>query len=304
MVAEPAGSWVLPLDVARRGPHAGTATDLAIVQLRAVLAEVPDEAPRPVVVMDSHDGLGPLIAAALPCDLLARLPARRNLYRRPGPRQTRFGAPRKHGALLQLHDPQTLGTPDRTTTIADPQRDWVRIDVWDHLHERATPTREVSVIRVTVGRLPRRADPPDPLWLVWHGDTDPQDLTQWWRWDEARFTIEHLFRFLKQELGWTRVQVNDAATADRWSSVVLAASWELWLARAERAAVRLPWERPLVQLGTPGQVRRGFAALLPGLGTPARPPRCRGKSPGRQRGDRPGPRPRHPVHKRGSPSSA
>ena len=45
-VPEATRSWVLPLDVARRGPAAGTPTALAIAQLRRALAARARPAPR------------------------------------------------------------------------------------------------------------------------------------------------------------------------------------------------------------------------------------------------------------------
>ena len=57
--------------------------------------------------------------------------------------------------------------------------------------------------------------------------------------------------------------------------------------------VRLPWEHPRADgLLTPGQVHRRFTGILVRMGTPARAPRTRGKSPGRQTGCRPEP----PLH--------
>ena len=184
-----------------------------------------------------------------------------------------------------MADPTTHGTPDRTQTEADPVYGTVTIDVWERLHTQPAPTIELTVIRVSLGRLPRREQPPKPLWLAWHGGALPADLRTLQRWYQRRFAIEHAFRFLKQDLGWTAIRPRAPQTADRWSWLLAAGLWELWLARAVVADQRLPWERPLAA-GTlsPGRVRRGFAGLLLTLGTPARPPRPRGKAPGRQRG--------------------
>lgn len=300
-IVAPPSSWVLPLSVERRGPQAGSPTTLAITQLRAALQAQPEDAPRPVVAMDSHYDLGALAAAGLECDLLARLSARRRFFRRP-PVYAGFGAPRKHGPVFRTHDPATHGRPDRTLRQDDPARAWVQIDAWERLHTPTAPTVELTVLRVTVGRLPRRDRPPAPLWLVWHGESLPADLTRVWLWYEQRFAIEHLFRFLKQSLGWTAVGVQATATAERWTNLMATAVWELWLARPELRAARLPWERPTPpQRATPGQVRRGFAGLLLDAGTPAHPPRPRGKSPGRRPGEQPGRRPRYAIHRRSPP---
>jgi len=87
--------------------------------------------------------------------------------------------------------------------------------------------------------------------------------------------------------------------ADRWTWLVLAAYTQLRLARALVADRRLPWERPLPPGRlTPGRVRRTVAALLPALGTPAAAPQPCGRSPGRPKGRRSGPAPRHPALKK------
>jgi hypothetical protein len=303
-IPEASGSWVLPLAVDRRDLAAGTATTLAIQQVRAVQAARAAEAPRPLLLRDSHYDVAALVQADLGVDLLARLAANRRFYRRPGPYRGK-GAKPKHGPVFRLADPTTQGTPDHTQSEPDPVYDTVTIDVWERLHTQPAPTLELTVIRVSLGRLPRRAEPPKPLWLVWWGGPLPADLRTLQRWYQRRFAIEHAFRFLKPSFGWTAIRPRAPLPADRWSWLLGAGLWALWLARSFVADQRLPWERPLAE-GTlsPGRVRRGFAGLLLTLGTPARPPRPRGKAPGRQRGQCPGPAPRCPVLRRGPPKAA
>jgi len=303
-IPEASGSWVLPLAVGRRDLAAGTATTLAIRQVRAVQAARGASAPRPLLLLDSHYDVAELVHADLGVDLLARLAANRRFYRRPGPYRG-TGAKRKHGPVFRLADPTTHGTPDRTQTETDPVYDTVTIDVWERLHTQPAPTIELTVIRVSLGRLPRREQPPKPLWLVWWGGSLPDDLRTLQRWYQRRFAIEHAFRFLKQSLGWTAIHPRSPQTADRWSWLLAAGLWELWLARALVADQRLPWEHPPVAGAlSPGRVRRGCAGLLLALGTPARPPQPRGKAPGRPRGHCPGPAPRFPVQRRAPPTAA
>ena len=304
VLPEAQGSWGLPLEVARRDLAAGTATTLAIRQLRAALACRAPDAPRPLVVLDSHYNVPDLVQAELGVDVLARLASNRRFYRPPGPYRGK-GAPPKHGPVFRLREPTTYGRPDRTQTEADPDYGEVTIDVWVRLHTQPAPTIALTVLRVAVAHLPRRLEPPAPLWLVWHGGALPDDLRVVWRWYQRRFAVEHLFRFLKQDLGWTAIRPRAPQTADRWSWLLAAGLWQLWLAREVVVDQRLPWERPLppMQL-SPGRVRRGFAAFLLVVGTPARPPQPRGKSPGRQRGQCPGRAPRYPVQRRAPPRAA
>jgi DDE superfamily endonuclease len=303
-IPEATGSWVLPLAVGRRGPQAGTATTLAIGQLRAAQAARSADAPRPLLLLDSHYDVAELVRADLGLDILARLASNRRFYRPPGPYSGRGPRP-KHGPVFRCADPTTHGTPDRTQGEGDPTYGTVTIDVWERLHTQPAPTTELSVIRVTLGRLPRREQPPKPLWLVWHSGALPADLRTLQRWYQRRFAVEHAFRFLKQSLGWTSIRPRAPQTADRWSWLLAAGLWQLWLARAWVADQRLPWEHPLMGSAlSPGRVRRGFAGLVGRLGTPARPPRVRGKSPGRRLGQCPGPAPRCPVQRRGPPPAA
>ncbi len=302
-VPDSSGSWCLPLEVARRDLAAGTATTLAIGQLRAALAVRPADAPRPLLLLDSHYDVVELLEAGVPVDILARLACNRRFYRRPGPYAGK-GAPRKHGPIFRCAEPATHGLSDRTQFAHDPEHGLVRIDVWTGLHTQPAPLVELTVLRVSVAHLPRRGTPPKPLWLVWSGGALPADLCQVWHWYQRRFAVEHLFRFLKSDLGWTRIRPRSPATADRWSWLLAAGVWQLWLARALVADQRLPWERALPAYLSPGRVRRGFSGLLLILGTWARPPRPRGKSPGRQLGQGPGPAPRFPVQRRAPPRAA
>jgi hypothetical protein len=297
-VPEPHGSWVLPLDVRRRGPADGTPTAVAIALLTATLARRAVEAPCPVVALDSGYDPVQLARARLAADLLVRLRANRTFYRAPGPYAGR-GAPRKYGAVFRLGDPTTHGAPDRQASLLDPRYGRVTVAVWKGLRAKGAADAPFTGVRIQLERLPRRATPPLPLWLAWIGGALPDDLLDLWRWYCRRFTAEHGFRFLKQELGWTTVRPAPPEAADRWTWLLALALWQLWLARPLVADQRLPWERPLpAERLTPGRVRRAFPGLLPRLGTPARAAKPRGKPPGRRPGQCPGPRRRHSVARR------
>ena len=297
-VPAPGSGWVLPLDVRRRGPNAGTPSAVAIDLLGEALARRPAAAPRPVGTLDSGYDPVQVARATLAMDVLVRLRSNRVFYRAPGPYSGR-GAPRKYGDVFRPADPTTHGTPDATATLADPRCGQVRIDAWRDLRATGAADAPFTIVRVRVERLPRRAKPPGPLRLAWIGGELPADLADLWRDYRLRFTVEHGFRFLKQALGWTTVRPRDPTAADRWTWLLVLALWQLWLARSLVADQRLPWERPLApgQL-TPGRTRRAFAGLFAPLGTPARPPKPRGKAPGRRPGHAPGPRSRHPVARR------
>jgi hypothetical protein len=292
------GSWVLPLDVERRAPGRGRPTEVAVGQLRAAWARRPPGAARPVALYDSGYDPVQFARAELPLDVLVRLRTRRKFLGPPGPYRGRGPRP-KHGPAFKLWDASTHPPPARSAEIEDPTRGRVRVEAWPDQHVRGAHDAPFTVVRVQVERLPRRARSPQPLWLAWVGRELPEALPDLWRWYTARFTAERGFRFLKQDLGWTTVRPSHPEAADRWSWLLALALWQLWLARDVVADRRLPWERP-PPAGrlTPGRVRRALALELSRVGTPARPVRRRGISPGRRPGQCPGPRTRHPVARR------
>jgi len=302
-VPDVAGSWVLPLDVQRRGSTAHSATQVALEQIAAVREVQDRDSARPVVTLDSGYDLETLAQADVDADLLVRLAKHRVVYRSADGYRGR-GRPRLHGDPFRLADEDTQGQPQRSSQLAHPSYGTVRIDVWTDLHVGGAPNAPFSVIRVQVERLPNKRLPPRPLWLAWIGGALPVDLSVLWRWYLRRFTVEHAFRFLKQSLGWTTVRPRHANAADRWTWLVASACWQLWLARPLLDEVRLPWEHPRTDgLTTPGQVQRHFSRLLVRVGTQARAPQPRGKSPGRKPGQRPPP-PSHYEVARRAPSRA
>jgi hypothetical protein len=307
-IPEAAGSWALPLSVARRGLAAGTPTELAIAQVRAMQAArtaTSTDHARPLLLLDSSYDIVQMIQADLGVDLLCRSATNRVFYRRPS--WSGVGRRPLHGAKVRLVDPSSLGAPDHHRCVPAPEHGTVCVDAWEHLHRLEAAPWEVTLIRVQLGHYAPRAHrtgAPKALWLVWHGQDLPRDLADFWRLYGRRFAIEHAFRFLKQELGWTQIRPRSPQTAECWSWVLAMGLWQLWLARADVAASRLPWERrpPLDRSRSPGQVRRAMAAFLLHLDTPARGPRRRGMSPGRLPGQCPGRMPRYPVQKRGPPT--
>ena len=325
-VPEATGSWILPLDVTRRAPPSATKepvtkepvtkesvtkesvtkdtpTVVVLRQLRAALAASPADAPRPVVALDSNYdpvqvGRAQRAPAGLAVDAVVRLASHRVFFREPGAYAGK-GRPRVHGPVFRCRDLTTHGVPDRQATRDDPDYGTVTVSAWPGLHVRQAADAPFTLVRVQLGRLPRRQRPPAPLWLAWLGGPLPADLLLVWHWYRRRFTVEHGLRFSKQSLGWTTVRPRDPAAADRWTWLIALALWQLWLARGLLADARLPWEAPQApDRLSPGRVRRAFASLFVQIGTPAKPAKPRGKSPGRRPGQTPGPAPRCAVVRR------
>ena len=129
---------------------------------------------------------------------------------------------------------------------------------------------------------------PEPLWL-WssHARTSAAEVNRAWQAFLRRFDIEHMFRFFKQVLGWTRPGLRDPAAADRWTRIIIACYAQLWLARGLAAGIRLPWQRPCPPGRlTPARVRRGFRSIRQALPDLASAPKPGKPGPGRPPGSK------------------
>ena len=140
---------------------------------------------------------------------------------------------------------------------------------------------------------------PRVSWFLWVGQ-DRAPLAQVWSLYKRRYSHEHGYRFQKQALLWDQPRLRTPEQFERWTLLVAAVQNQLVLARSLVQALRLPWEtekRP----ATPQQVRRAMAGIVAALGTPAQPPKARGKSPGWPKGRVRTPAPRFPVIKKPKP---
>ncbi len=303
-------SWVAPVEVARVGP-AENANAVAVEQVRGLLGRLPDrDAAAPLFVFDAGYDPVRLQRGLEGCraEVLVRLRAGRCFYADPPPPK-RTGRPPRHGAKLDTKEPGTWPAPSAEHRSEDAGYGSVRVRAWAMLHPKTQdhPTRGTrrprpivrgTLVLVEVGRLPRPTREPRALWLWWSGSGEP-DLGLLWRAYVRRFDLEHTFRFLKQELGWTAPRVRSPGQADRWTWLVICAYTQLRLARGCVADRRLPWERRYDPGRlTPRRVRRAVSALLPELGTPAKPPKPCGRSPGRPKGRRSGRAKRYPALKK------
>ena len=302
------GSWTAPVDV-RRVPPRENAHAVAAAQIRTLLRARP-ATESPLFVCDA--GYDPeRLARELgetPVAVLVRLRRDRCFYADPIS-QPRTGRPRRHGAKFVCTDPSTWSAPTAEHSAEDGQYGRVRVRAWAGLHAtsqnhpargtRTTrPLLRGTVVLVEVERLPQKTRAPQQLWLWWHGPGDP-DLDLLWRAYVRRLDLEHTFRFVKQALNWTVPRVRQPEQADRWTWLVVVGYTELRLARGVVCEQRLPWQRPMaVGTLTPYRVRGAFSHLFAALGTPASPPPPCGRSPGRPRGRRSGPAPRHPALKK------
>jgi len=299
-----ASSWQVLLDAVRAGPG-DDAADVTAAQLREVTERLiaagrwrPGD-PDVVIVMDA--GYDPVRLAwllrDLPVTVAGRLRAGRVLYPPAPPRDPSVPgrAPKHTGTPVKCADAQDSGgaaVRAQATTRDGP----AAVTAWHRMHPKlirargswsAHPAREeLPVVEGTLIRLaPARGK---GMWL-WASEpaASSAQVTRLWQAYLRRFDIEHAFRFLKQQLGWTAPLLRGPEAADRWTWLVIAAWNQLWLARPLAAAARLPWQ-PAVPAGemTPGRVRAAFRCVRAEAGTPASAPKPARPGPGRPKGSK------------------
>jgi hypothetical protein len=213
---------------------------------------------------------------------LIRLKSNRGLYRPAPPPTGRRGGPRKDGEKLRPDAPTTHGNPDGQWEGTDQQERAVRLTWWKHLHVKEARYLDLTVIRVVRLCASNTQRDPSVSWFVWIGNPEA-DLVSVGLGYVLRFSHEHGYRFQKQSLLWNQPRLRTPEQFERWTHLVAIAHNHLVLARDLVEPVLRPWEsthRPV----TPQQVHRAMGKFLPSLGTPARSPQPRGKSPGRAKG--------------------
>jgi hypothetical protein len=235
-----------------------------------------------------------------------RLRSNRKLYRRPGP-YSGTGHPRWHGPVFRLNDPATWSDPDESQQWMETDergRLWtIQLRCWRHLHFREARHHEFDVVQIQVTDPDGQPRFRRPCWLLLCGQR-PLSLATGQRVYQRRPVMEHYFRFIKQRLLFKAAQLGTTEHEEKFVQVIVFAYEQLYLARFDVEPTIRPWERykpvpPVEQAATPAQTRRGFARLLARIGTPAQPPKPRGKSPGRPKGYHPPARPRYLVVKKG-----
>jgi hypothetical protein len=310
-------SWTLPVD-ARRIEQGACPVTVTADQIRDLAGRLgkwsPSGRPAPLFVMDQGYAAAALTHAldGLEVQTLVRIAGDRVFYDgRPGPRKPGPGRNGVHGERFELATAVNLRRPDQLLIMPDTTH-YGRVEVraWHRMHQKVQrngyfaglgaelftrlPIIEGTVIEVRVERLPDGRSPHRTMWL-WHSGPHEPDLDVCWRAYLRRFDMEHTFKLMKSQLGWTAARVRHPEQAVRWTWLLIAAYVQLHLARHLADDLRRPWERrprpgkPL----TPYRVRRAFRHVRDRLGTPTRLPKTRHPGPGRPPGGRNTPAPRH-----------
>lgn len=259
-----------------------TAVEVGIGQLEHLRPLLPNEVR---LLADRWYPTGPFLSACqrLAIDALMRLKRNRKLYRAaPAAPAGKRGAPRKHGTLFQGSKPETWGEPDESWQGSDDAGKPIQVAAWHQLHFRQATAVEVTVYRVVRERARGTKRDPVESWFCWVGSA-PLPLCEVVSTYRYRFSHEHTYRFLKQDLFWTKARVRTPEQFERWSLVVATAMNHLVLACSLGQAQFRPWENRR-EIVTPRQVRRCMPTILAQLGTPAHAPKVRGKAPGWRKG--------------------
>lgn len=291
VVPDEPSSWA-PIVDQQRVKTEQTPIQVAIAQLTVLKPLFGD---RPVTVLADRAYATPEFLRAcrtLGYHVLVRLKSDRKLYRPGGVRLHNKGPIPKDGALFQGKCKQTHGEPEAVCHQQDTKGRPIHISRFGNLHFKEDRELTVKIIRVERESAKETKRDPRVSWFVTLDESiSLQEIpTQYKR----RFSEEHAYRFLKQDLLWTAVHVRTPAAFERWSWLVAIVFNQLYLARECGQAAHRPWECKQHPL-TPRQVRRVMPTLLSQLGTPARPCRPRGKAPGRAKGFHPKSAERFPV---------
>jgi hypothetical protein len=283
-------SWAPILDQ-HRVPTEQTPVKVAIAQLQALK---PHLGKRRVILLADRGYCIPAFLRAcreLGMSVLIRMKSDRRLYR-TGVRLHKKGPTPKDGPLFQGKRKETHGAPEAEVCEQDAKGKSMRTSMWSHLHFKEDRGLSVNVICVERESAKDTKRDPRVSWFVMLDDVVPlKEVAQSYR---LRFSQEHGYRFLKQDLLWTVARVRTPEQFERWSWLVAIAFNQLYLVRDLGQATYHPWERKDRRL-TPRQVRRVMPTLLSQLGTPARVCQPRGYAPGRASGFHPKPAKRFSV---------
>jgi hypothetical protein len=302
---EPHTSWSLPIDV-RRVPATQTAQALGaeqvqtLAQSRQTCLEALD-----IVAADGKYGNSGFLRTVqgLRCAILVRLRCDRVLHASPLPPQPhQKGRPRIHGARFAFKEPETWSTPTEVIELEDVYWGQVHLERWHRLHEKKGADVPYEVIRACVHL--EREKPPAALWLAWLAPCQfPTSMSitveTLWRAYSSRWPVEAGIHFRKETLGWTQPRFQTKEAGDRWTELTALACWMIFLARAIVTDNPLPWQKTQSQL-TPQRVQQSLRPIFAWIGSPARSPKTRGKSPGWPKGRRRTPKPRYAVVKKTS----
>jgi len=313
--------WVVPL-IVRRVHSDETAASVGAEQLNALMedAGLPFHDALCVHLGDSNYSAVTYIGPVATKEhqnlvVVARARGNRVFYRQPPAVEGKRGPghPTWYGERFALKEPATWGEPDEVTEVPFITRRGrtlrARLEGWHNLLMTGTHDWPMHRFPFTLIRARVMDEEGNPvfkrtMWLVVIGKRRHElSIREVWEAYGRRYDLEHYFRFSKQRLLEDAYQTPEVEHEENWMWIVGLAIVQLWLARDLAESLPRPWEQYLPEAEretpSPSFVQRDFGRIIRQIGTPAQPPKRRGNSPGRAKGDKQPPRKRHPVIKKG-----
>jgi hypothetical protein len=298
--------WVSPQDARRTSRKDREQT--GINQMRGLLENrlLPFSRELCLQVGDSHYSTPSYLAAfADKLNLVSITRSRSNrVYYHQAPDKPRIGPrghPRWYGKKIKLGEPASWSEPDQRVKLLETNRQGkprrVEIEVWQNMlmREKYKKMRlpmhrsPFTLVRVRVYNAQDELVYSDPLWLIVMGQErhqlSPEDIYAAF---QERSSMEHFFRFSKQNLLLDQFQTPETDHEEHWWQIANLAYLQLWVAKEYASCLPRPWERHLPQVReehlSPTMVQRSFAGIIRRFGTPSGTPKRRGYSPGRPPG--------------------
>jgi len=320
--------WVIPLLI-QRVPTDKKATDVGASQVDDLLKDesLPFGRQLTVLVGDSSYSVREFLGQGVKHKNLAmtvRVRGNRTFYRIPGQDALSSrgkGHPLWYGSSFNMKEPATWGAPNAVESVPFTFRNGrncqVKIEAWYDMlmsGKRNIPMHKhpFTLIRIIMKDNSGKAVFVRPLWLIIIGQRRHEiSLFDAYEAYRQRYDLEHFFRFGKNRLLMASYQSPDVEHEENWWEIVGLAYAELNAAAPLANNLPRPWERYLPEvkeqsagdLLSPSKVQRDLPRIIQEIGTPARLPKPRGKSPGRAKGYSTGKRERLPVVKKGSKRS-
>lgn len=304
--------WVIPLSSERVGTEK-KGTQVGMEQITALIRG--DEKFKNtlcVSVADSAYSSAPCLNESGKNDNqihISRVRNNRNLPRAivGGRKGEKRGRPKQYGTAFKLPDKRTWGSPTESlefeTMSQKGKVQIIKIDGWLNLtmrgKNRIEPFRlvRIQIFKANGERVFKRS-----LWLLVAGkrrnELSLRDIFESYR---QRFDIEHFFRFGKIRLLLNKFQTPEVEHEEAWWQLAMLSYTQLYMARQLANNSPNPWEKWLPEFKlnreekSPSQVQKDFGRIIRQIGTPAKPPKPRKKSPGRQLGEIQPKRLRHAV---------
>jgi hypothetical protein len=265
LLPEQASRWVPPLDIPRIMSEQ-TAVGVALDQRRQ---RTPLCGTRNVIlVADRWSGTPDMLRACREWGdrVLIRLKSTRKRSRQPVRRFTR-GRPPIDGPLVQGTRPDTPCDPSATWQTTDQEGSVTQVSRFEDVPVQQDRDLILSVIRVERSSARGTTRDPRVRWFLALDDVGPVEHVP--PRDRLRFSEDHRFRFLTQDVLWLRAHVRTPEPFVRWRWIVALAFTQVSLARPLGLHALLPWEATGRSV-TPRQIRRVMPTMVSLVGTPVR----------------------------------